>query len=531
MKQYNYIPIVLAFMFAFTTNAQQKLEKASQSIKADKEAIINLNTNFTNIEIDTWNKDIVEIEAYVESSELTQEELQRVLDNWDVEIEGSGDNITIATHGSHESFDWDFNFANEFAFDALHDLQFEMADFPEIPEMPEMPEMPEVPEFNFEIPELPVMPEMPELPELPEGIENVRFDTEAYKKDGEKYLTEWSKQYEEKYGKEYKEKMKAWAKEFAKTDFEKYSKEMEAWGEKFGEKFGEQFGEKYAKDMEKWGEEYAKRLEEGDWAEKMEKWGEEYGERFGKEFEKRMEEREKRLEARQKELEKRHEVLAERQEERVREMEKRQEERVKRIHEAKSTKVIKTIKIKMPKKAKLKMNVRHGELKFASVIHNAKADLAYTTLIANSIDGRETSINASYSPVIITNWNLGELKLNFVESAQLKHVNKLILNSNSSNLILNELTGNATISGSFGDFEIGKIDTAFNNLTLVIENSDAKIYLPTNNDYNLQYQGNRSHLKHPGNKSKPTITSFSSGNSESNKTIVVNAKYSDVVLQ
>ena len=522
MKQYNYIPLILAFMFAFITNAQQKLEKASQSIKADKEAVINLNTNYTNIEIDTWDKDVVEIEAYVESSELTKDELQKVLDNWEVEIEGSGKEITILTQGSHGAFDWDFDFANDFAFDALYDFQFELADLPEIPELPEMPKMPEMPEMHS----MPEMPEMPELPELPEGIENVRFDTEAYKKDGEKYLESWSKEYEKEYGKEYKEKMKAWAKEFAKIDFDQYSKEMEVWGEKFGEQFGEQ----YAKDMEKWGEEFGERFND-EWAEKMEKWGEEYGERFGEEFEKRMAEREKRLEERQKEMEKRQEIIVERQEERARTMEKRHEERVRSIHEVKSTKVIKTIKIKMPKKAKLKMNVRHGELRFASVIHNVKADLAYTTLIANSIDGSETSISASYSPVIISNWNLGELKLNFVNNAQLKHVNKLMLNSNSSNFILNELTSNATISGSFGDFEIEKINPTFKNLTLIIENSDAKIYLPIDKDYNLQYQGNRSYLKHPENKSKPTITSFTSGNSESNKTIVVNAKFSDVVLQ
>ncbi|MEJ6791904.1 MAG: hypothetical protein QNK89_03985 [Lacinutrix sp.] len=35
--------------------------------------------------------------------------------------------------------------------------------------------------------------------------------------------------------------------------------------------------------------------------------------------------------------------------------------------------LIKTIKIKMPKKAKLKLNVRHGELKMASVMQNIKA--------------------------------------------------------------------------------------------------------------------------------------------------------------
>jgi len=521
MKQYKFITITLAFMSVFITQAQQKLEKASQSIKADKEAIINLNTNYTNIEIDTWSKDIVEIEAYIESENLTKEELQIVLDNWDVEIEGSGDNITIVTSGSKMSYDYNYNydFVDHSAFEALHDLQFDLADLPEMPVMPEMPEMPEMSE-------MPEMPEMPELPELPEGIHSVNFDTEAYKKDGEKYMAKWSKDYEKKYGKEYKDRMEEWAKVFSEVDFDAYSKEMEIWGEKFGESFG--------KDMEEWGEEFAKRMEESGWEEKMEKWGEDYGERFGEEFEKEMEEREHRLEERQHLLEERQEELTEsmerRHEERARSLEKRQEHLLERTHGSRNSNVIKTIKIKMPKKAKLKMNMRHGELKFASVIHNARADLSYTTLIANSIDGRETSINASYSPVIVTNWNLGELKLNYVEKAQLNNVNRLMLNSNSSNLILNELAGTATINGSFGDFEIRKFNESFNNLTLVLENSDALIYLPTNNDFNLQYQGNRSHLKHPKNTSKSNITSFTTGNFESNKTIVVNAKYSDIII-
>ena len=42
------------------------------------------------------------------------------------------------------------------------------------------------------------MPEFPELPELPEGINTIKFDYDKYQKEGEKYLSEWSKKYEEK---------------------------------------------------------------------------------------------------------------------------------------------------------------------------------------------------------------------------------------------------------------------------------------------------------------------------------------------
>src|SRR5690606_20178796 len=124
------------------------------------------------------------------------------------------------------------------------------------------------------------------------------------------------------------------------------------------------------------------------------------------------------------------------------------------------------------KKAKLNMNVRHGELKFASVIYNLRGDISHSTLTANSIDGSKTSINVSYSPVLITNWNLGELKLNFVEKAQIENVNRLVLSSNSSNIGINSLMGNAVIDGSFGELEINNILQSFNNLNIVLENSE-----------------------------------------------------------
>ena len=184
----------------------------------------------------------------------------------------------------------------------------------------------------------------------------------------------------------------------------------------------------------------------------------------------------------------------------------------------------------MPKDAKLKLNVRHGELKFSSVINNLKGDISYAVLVADHIGGSKTSINVSYSPVLINFWDLGELKLNFVDKAQIKTVNRLVLSSNSSNIGIDTITGNAVIDGSFGDLSIGNIADTFSNLNIILENSDALIKLPKI-DYNLQYKGNRSRLTHPKKKLTETVTTFSTGNLSSPKTIVVNAKYSTVVMQ
>jgi len=131
---------------------------------------------------------------------------------------------------------------------------------------------------------------------------------------------------------------------------------MEKWGEEFGEKWGDE----YAKKMEAWGESLDKKLTE------------KYGEDYEEELQKRARRMEERIKKRTKGNLGFHQELN------------------KRFIEGPS-KIKKTIKIKMPKGAKLKVNVRHGELKFANV-SNLKADLSHSKLVANSIGGSSTSV-------------------------------------------------------------------------------------------------------------------------------------------
>ncbi len=502
MKQYKFITLTVIFLSVFSLQAQQKLEKLSKTVKANKDVILRLDTNHTNIEIETWDKNEIQVNAFVESSKLSKEDLKEVLDSWDVDVDGSGANVSIETNGGFGGpFNFNFDFSGLEGLNILKDLDI---DIPEIPEMPEMPNMPEIPEMNFEIPE---MPEIPELPELPKGVHNVQFDVEKYKKEGEPYLEKWSQEFEDKYGKGYKEDMKKWAREFSKTDWDAYSVRMEKWGDEFGEKFGDKFGES----MEKWGEEFSKKFD-GKWAKDMEEWGEKFGEQFGKEWE----EKGKVLEERMEEFEKEWEGKEEEFEERFKDLEK------------KNSQVKKTIIIKMPKEAKLKVDVRHGELKFASVIHNLRAYLTHSSLLADRIDGSATSINASYSPVLVNHWDEGELTLKYVDNALLKNVKELVLFSNSSNINIDYLSGKSIIDGSFGDLTIHNILESFNNLNIVLENSDAHIKLPKS-DFDLVFKGNRS--KFNGERTdKKTIKNYPN-NTTTNKSILINAKYSSVNTQ
>ena len=165
----------------------------------------------------------------------------------------------------------------------------------------------------------------------------------------------------------------------------------------------------------------------------------------------------------------------------------------------------------------------------ASNINNLNADLSHTKLLANSINGRHTSINASYSPLFIKNWKYGKLNLNYVEEATLENVESLILISNSSNIKINKLTDNAIIDSSFGDMNILKVEDTFTNLNIIVQNGNAIIVLPKT-EHNVQYKANHSRLKHPKSSSE-NASSFNTGDANNPKKIILNAKYSTIKMQ
>ena len=68
---------LLFFCFAISVSAQGKLTKISKTIDVTRDVEIDLNTSYVQIEIDTWNKNTLEIEAYIEGEKLSKDELQK----------------------------------------------------------------------------------------------------------------------------------------------------------------------------------------------------------------------------------------------------------------------------------------------------------------------------------------------------------------------------------------------------------------------------------------------------------------------
>ncbi|SFC23584.1 hypothetical protein SAMN04489722_10228 [Algibacter lectus] len=487
--------LILSFVLTASAFGQQKLTKLEQSIKVNKDVVIDLNTSHCNVVFDTWNKNTIEIEAYVEGEKISKEALESVLKSWDVDVDATFDKVSISTNKSKPNVVW-VEKNNDSDGDLLtiifDELKYELADLPQAI----------MNGLTVDVPEIPAMPEMPQLPELPAGAHAMEFDYEAYKKDGEKYLKKYEEKFEATYGKDFEAKMEAW-----------------------GEKFGEEWGEKFGKRMEAWGEAFEERFNEGDFEEKMEAWGERFGAQMEAQAE-RIEAQANRVEAQSK----RAEANRERHEERATLMKNRQKEVEKLMKGHGDSNIKKTIKIKMPNHAKLKVNIKYGEVEFASNVSDLKANLSHSKFTAYSVNGSSTSINASYSPVNVEFWNLGELNLNYVNNAEIKEVKQLVLNATSSNIDIDKLSGSAIIDGNIGDLNISKIEDSFSNLNIILQNSNAFIKLPSV-DANVQYKGSYSKFSHPNQSAKNQSSSSFSKSGSSGKSIIINAKYSNVEME
>ncbi len=458
--------LALLFLLFITAGSYAQSKKLSKTYDTKSDVSVSIDSRHTNVIIENWDKNQVQIEATLEGEEASKEEIQKMLDAWDLTTSGSATNVKIESGGGMYG---NMNMA-------LPDMDLSGLQEP----LSKLPGMMEPLMNNLVAPILANISEHPLPPEFAENMKDMKFDYEAYKKDGDKYMEKWEANFEKKFGKDFEEKMEKWAEKMEK-DSEKISKEyevkMEAWGEDFG------------KDMEAWGEEFGKQ---------MEAWGEEFG---------------KQMEAKYGDSE--GNVI---------------------IINGDEVKSKRTIRIKVPKDAKLDLNVRHGELKLSSNVKNLKADISHSRLSANRISGKNTNIKVAYSPVKIGVWEYGVLSTQFVKNCSIDKVVSIKLNSNSSDILINELQKTGVLSGSFGKLDINNIGAGFETLTISLENSDLELSVP-DTAFNFSYNGMQSSIKYPKSLSLKTSKSYDNEmlngfnkSREGNGNITIKANFSDVLV-
>ena len=449
------LSITVALVFFFTKCGYSQ-NNYKESFNVADDVIVSVNTSYTNIILETWNKNKVEVEAFIEGDQLSEKEKQEIMKNWNLDIMGNSKKVSI-TSNAEGNYNFDFDFVGPIVDDMV---------------------MPMI--ANIKVPPLPE--------NLLENIGDIHFDYEAFQKDEEGYMKKFEAQMDKKFGKDFEKKMENWGNEFAAT-----------WNEKKADSISEVYGKK----MEKWGEAYGKRMEA--WAEEIElKYGE-GGDHDGK--------------------------------------------KVITVPHGKTIfiygdeadkfpegKGAKTIIIRIPKNTKTDINVRHGDLKMADAV-NIKATLNYSSFTANSIDGGNTLISASYAPVLVNHWKAGTLNVKFVENCNLKNTDIINLLANSSDVRIGNVTKEAILSGSFGELHINKVADTFETIDISLENTDASVKIPEA-PFSFYFNGNKSTLKYPKHLQLKTSKSADrvlvkgfNQTSSSNKTVTINSTYSNILLQ
>ncbi len=507
---------LIAAVLLLSTAVAVGQNRSKESFKVGDDVLVSVDVTYADVIFETWNKDVVEVEAIVDGKSLSEAEKNEIFENWDLDILGNSKKVVVRSHSHNQWHEWD-------SMGSLKELKSleSLSGLEALKSLGKLGDM----NWNIVVPDIPDYEEFPEWPfsdDRPsvrsgKGYKgynlhdkgSISFNSEEYKKNKQRYVDKLNKKYDsdasvadvdswlddvDDWAEGFESVMEDWGEEFGKEFEMKFGPEfelkMEAWGEEFGKSM-EEWGEEFGKEMEKWGEEFGKDIEK--WAEQFEDYDDDHGN-------------------------------------------KRIIIKGDNSSKSKHSKAKKTIIIRMPKGSRTDINVRHGEVKMADA-YNIKATLNYATFKANSIDGGKSLINASYAPVSINQWVDGDLNVNYVDDCKINTIRKINLEANSSDVSINSIQDEAFLSGSFGNLFIYNVASSFETIDIVLENTDANIKIP-DAAFSFYFSGKKSPFSAPAsleidknvNGGRVVLDGYYRSNN-SDKKVTINASYSNVNLQ
>ncbi|PKB43934.1 hypothetical protein AX016_2144 [Cellulophaga sp. RHA19] len=447
--------VAVAILASASIYAQKQTKVFKEVFNVDKNAVLDLDTNNADIEFDTWNKSVIQVEATIEVEGMSADEAEKYFIRNKMDILGNSAKVTVST-GGNNFFSKTDTFAN------AHPIHFNTSNFPT--------------RFSFNMDTISIDTIMVDY-DL-KDLKFADFDYEEYEKGGKEYIQKWQKEFQKDMGAKNEAEIQRWVAEVKKKAIltQKQSKLLAA----------------------------------------------------------------------------RHKVLAEKVKAKVLKAHHKGDViyidsnefytspntfYISKDGGTKSLKVKKTIKIKMPKSATIKMDVRHGKVKLAENTININANLTYSSLLASTINGDKTYVNASYSPIYVSNWNVGQLKTSYAKDVDLKMVKELTLSSVSSNITIDQLLKSAFVKNDFGNVQINAISSDFKDLDISITNGELEAALPKSS-YTIYVKGKSSKIATPTSLSltkslNQNIVVHKGYNTSKNtaKSINIDASYSDVVLK
>ena len=175
--------IITAFLLttSLALFAQKQSKNFKETFNVKKGAVVELNASHANIDVSTWGKNQVQVEATIEIDGLTKEEAQKYFKDFKFEALGNSSKVRIDIGGNS------FNFGdNDFIIFDPENIVIPDIVIPEI----------DIPDFNFKMPEINIpeidfdIPDM-DMERFIMDFDDIEFDFDRYSKDGNNYFFRW----------------------------------------------------------------------------------------------------------------------------------------------------------------------------------------------------------------------------------------------------------------------------------------------------------------------------------------------------
>ncbi|CAL2104295.1 conserved protein of unknown function [Tenacibaculum sp. 190130A14a] len=496
---------VLLLFVTGTLVAQKFDKKFSEKFYTNKDVVVDIKASNAEIDVTTWDRNEVAVEAVIEVDGLSKKEAEKYLNNWKFEALGNKAKIQInANRGNFYSFGKDnfvmFNqHGNSFpgVYRVAPHVEEEVIVLPNVTEI-------EIPDIDFDALVLP-------------DLEDFDFDFDKYAKDGDNYFIEWKDGVNSITIKSKKE----WE-EFKKSkEYKKFKKKQEKRKKELKER---------AKELKKEREAHRKERQ-----------------RLRDEKRKVLEEKRRILKEERAAMLKAREEIRRINKEEIKKAVAEAQKQLKNTRfsysfssdsneftvNGKKVKVTKKIVIKVPKNATFDLNTRHCKIKLPKGKVNGK--VSYGAFKADEINGGK--LNVSFSPVTIESLNACTLFLNNVTDAKVASVTNTTLDTNSSEVEISKILNDVEVINKFGELTILEVSPNYSTFKVFLNSSSADINLSKVKN-KLEYvigEKSAAHRNKPAmefsvnDKSKKINGNFVL--STNNKTLEIKGKYTQLTVR
>ena len=420
LKTYKVVGFLFTAFFISSLHAQKFDKKFNENFKVNKDVVLAINASNADIDVTTWNRNEVAVEALITVEGLSKKEAEKFLKNWKFEALGNKSKVQINAN------------ANRFLHFGENDFKFDF-DFKDI----------NIPEFNFEMPEINIPEfEMPEIniPEIHLDFDKIWKEIDEHDFDDDDDTKTFTYQSKGKKKEIVIKSKKEWE-AFKKTkDFEDMKADVKRSIEKAQNSIRKIDKKKIQDQIRKAKIQY----------QKIDK------ERIKESLAKAKLSIEKMKLKMQDKFKNGDDVFI--------------------IEDGKSKKKVKItrkITVKVPKDAKFDLNTRHSKVKLPKGKTSGK--VSYGSFNSDEINGGDLKIY--YAPVTVDVLTASTISLNNITDATIASVINSTLTSNSSGLTIKKLNNDVTVSSKFGELLISEVVAGLQNFKLDLNFSDATIDL------------------------------------------------------